>query len=146
MNMRLAPSHVVIEFAGRGEERLEDVGAGVRLAYDADRKIVAVDVPSAPWVEVIGARGGADREYLAGAALRYDEEVDALIIDVARGAYRDSEELLPGLIVDLDAEERVIGLEFLGASTFFSGDAMTEIRRYAIPSTSGAGNGGRGSS
>ncbi|SFI90296.1 DUF2283 domain-containing protein [Methylobacterium brachiatum] len=46
----------------------------------------------------------------------YDPTVDALYIRLADAHVVESEELRPGLIVDLDAEGRIVGVEILDAS------------------------------
>jgi len=46
----------------------------------------------------------------------YDPQVDALSIRLSQhgGAYVESEEVAPGVVVDFDAGGRVIGIELLG--------------------------------
>jgi uncharacterized protein YuzE len=46
----------------------------------------------------------------------YDSEVDVLSIRLAAGEYVESEEVRPGVILDLDAQGGVIGLEIHDAS------------------------------
>lgn len=47
----------------------------------------------------------------------YDPTVDALYIALSTAAVVESEEVRPGIIVDLDAEGRIVGVEILDAST-----------------------------
>ncbi len=47
---------------------------------------------------------------------RYDAESDMLYIQLAERASTESEEVAPGVVLDLDADERVIGIEIEDAS------------------------------
>ncbi len=51
--------------------------------------------------------------------VRYDEEVDALYIRVAEGVIDDTAEVEPGIMVDVDAEGNMMGIEVLNASGRF---------------------------
>ncbi|QGY03632.1 DUF2283 domain-containing protein [Methylobacterium mesophilicum SR1.6/6] len=48
---------------------------------------------------------------------QYDPAVDALYIPLSTAAVVESEEVRPGIIVDVDAEGRIVGVEILDAST-----------------------------
>lgn len=45
--------------------------------------------------------------------VRFDEQADALYVRLGDSPIVESEELRPGLIVDLDARGEVVGLEIL---------------------------------
>ena len=45
--------------------------------------------------------------------ISYDPEVDALTIRLAQGQVSDSEMISPGVIVDYDAHDQIIGVEIL---------------------------------
>ena len=47
---------------------------------------------------------------------RYDPEIDALTIRLADVPIQESQEVAPNIILDFDAEGRVVGLEILNAS------------------------------
>lgn len=47
----------------------------------------------------------------------YDSTVDALYIALSTATVVESEEVRPGIIVDVDAEGRIVGVEILDAST-----------------------------
>lgn len=47
----------------------------------------------------------------------YDPAVDALYIALSTANVVESEEVRPGIIVDVDAEGRIVGVEILDAST-----------------------------
>lgn len=47
---------------------------------------------------------------------RYDPTVDALSIRLSESSVVESEEVRPGVIIDFDAEGRIVGLEILDAS------------------------------
>ncbi len=46
----------------------------------------------------------------------YDSQVDALYLGFSDESVVESEEIRPGIIFDLDAEGRVVGIEILDAS------------------------------
>lgn len=46
--------------------------------------------------------------------LKYDRKNDALYLRLDESAIVDSEEIKPGVIVDYDASDNVIGIEILG--------------------------------
>ncbi len=46
----------------------------------------------------------------------YDRETDTVTITLRDAPIRESDEIKPGVIVDLDAEGRVVGVEILDAS------------------------------
>jgi uncharacterized protein YuzE len=45
--------------------------------------------------------------------LEYDSQVDAAYIKLSDAEVTDSEEVRPGIVVDFDAQDRVIGIEIL---------------------------------
>jgi uncharacterized protein YuzE len=45
--------------------------------------------------------------------LEYDPEVDAAYITLADSTVTDSEEVKPGIVLDYDANNRVVGIEIL---------------------------------
>ena len=47
---------------------------------------------------------------------RYDPDADALYMRLAEGQVAESDEVRPGIVLDLDAEGRVVGIEILDAS------------------------------
>lgn len=47
---------------------------------------------------------------------RYDPDTDALYLRLADAAIVDSEEVSPGVVLDFDAEGRVVAIEILDAS------------------------------
>jgi uncharacterized protein YuzE len=47
---------------------------------------------------------------------RYDPEVDALYVRFAEAKIVESEEVRPGVVLDFDAEGRIVGMEILDAS------------------------------
>jgi uncharacterized protein YuzE len=48
--------------------------------------------------------------------VRFDEQADALYVRLGDSNVVESEELRPGLILDLDERGEVVGLEILGAA------------------------------
>ena len=51
--------------------------------------------------------------------LEYDPEVDAAYLPLARGRVAESEEVQPGVILDFDAHDQVLGVEILRFSRRF---------------------------
>ena len=49
--------------------------------------------------------------------LKIDRESDALYFRLDEAAVVDSEEVQPGVILDFDKENRVVGIEILGISS-----------------------------
>jgi uncharacterized protein YuzE len=45
--------------------------------------------------------------------LEYDSQADAAYIKLSGGEICDSEEVRPGIVVDYDSQDRVIGIEIL---------------------------------
>ncbi len=54
---------------------------------------------------------------------RYDAETDALYVRFADVPVVESEEIRPGLILDFDADGRIVAVEILDASEHISSDA-----------------------
>tara|TARA_Y100000310_G_scaffold245192_1_gene250141 strand:- start:353 stop:547 length:195 start_codon:yes stop_codon:yes gene_type:complete len=57
----------------------------------------------------------------------YNKEEDILNIEVASGDYWKSIELPNGVIIDLNKDGKIKGIEILKASKIFSGDAKKVI-------------------
>ena len=49
--------------------------------------------------------------------LKIDKENDALYFRLDESAIVESEEIQPGIVLDYNAENRVVGIEILGLST-----------------------------
>jgi uncharacterized protein YuzE len=45
--------------------------------------------------------------------LEYDSQADAAYIKLSAGEVSDSEEVRPGVVVDYDAQDRIVGIEIL---------------------------------
>lgn len=48
--------------------------------------------------------------------IEYDPKADAMYIRLAAGTVVDSDEVRPGLVLDFDADGRVLGIEMLDVS------------------------------
>lgn len=48
--------------------------------------------------------------------IEYDPKADAMYIHLAKGEVADTDEVRPGVIMDFDADGRVLGIEMLGVS------------------------------
>jgi uncharacterized protein YuzE len=46
--------------------------------------------------------------------LHYDDKVGALYVALADGEVAESREIRPGVVLDLDAQGRIVGIEVLG--------------------------------
>lgn len=62
--------------------------------------------------------------------LHYDAETDSLYIKVAERPAADSDEILPGIVADLDADGRLVGLDVEHASQVFD---LTEVELDGVP-------------
>ncbi|MEI8123227.1 MAG: DUF2283 domain-containing protein [bacterium] len=49
--------------------------------------------------------------------IKIDKDSDALYFRLDEGRVVESEEVRPGVVLDFDAHDRVVGVEFLGIST-----------------------------
>jgi len=61
---------------------------------------------------------------------RYDPDTDMLYITLASGASTESEEVAPGVVLDFDDKNRVIGIEIEDASTFID---LSRLEVSALP-------------
>jgi uncharacterized protein YuzE len=59
--------------------------------------------------------------------LRVDRENDAVYLRLDEGRIVESEEVQPGVILDFDAEGRVVGLELLGFAKRISADTLKTV-------------------
>lgn len=57
-----------------------------------------------------------------------DKESDALYFRLDENRIVDSEEIKPGVIVDYDANDRVVGVEFLNVSSRASKEQLNSIQ------------------
>lgn len=64
--------------------------------------------------------------------LKIDKEADALYFRLDETAVVESEEVQPGVILDFDKENRVIGIEILGISSRVSLDQLRSLQFETI--------------
>ena len=64
--------------------------------------------------------------------LKIDKEADALYFRLDEAAVVESEEVQPGVILDFDKENRVIGIEILGISSRVSLDHLRSLQFETI--------------
>lgn len=65
--------------------------------------------------------------------IEYDKEADALYIQLKEALVEDSIEVENGVVVDVDSERHVIGLEVLNASKRLTLSDLTNISIRNIP-------------
>ncbi|GAC1328401.1 MAG: hypothetical protein NVSMB26_03650 [Beijerinckiaceae bacterium] len=63
--------------------------------------------------------------------VRYDADVDAVYIRMSEADILESEEMQPGVIIDLDADGKIVALEFLNATERFSPEVIMSFRQAA---------------
>ena len=63
--------------------------------------------------------------------IRYDAEADVVYIRLSDSQILETEETETGMLVDLDAEGKVVGLEFLNAKEYFSAKAIEQFAKAA---------------
>jgi len=61
---------------------------------------------------------------------RYDPDTDMLYIVLSSGVGTESEEVAPGVVLDFDNQNRVIGIEIEDASTFID---LSSLEISALP-------------
>lgn len=59
--------------------------------------------------------------------IKVDRESDALSFRLDESRIVESEEVRPGVVLDYDENERVVGVEFLGISARASDDELSSI-------------------
>jgi uncharacterized protein YuzE len=59
--------------------------------------------------------------------VEYDKEADAMYIHIRKGKYDISEELAENVIIDLDKNGRILGIEVLAASKNLGDELVTKI-------------------
>ena len=64
--------------------------------------------------------------------LKIDKDADALYFRLDEAAVVESEEVQPGVILDFDKENRVIGIEILGISSRVSLDHLRSLQFETI--------------
>lgn len=65
----------------------------------------------------------------------YDADTDSLYIDLSNRAGVDSREVAPGVVVDLDAEGRVVGIDIQDASQVVD---LSRLESDSLPVTGSA--------
>ncbi len=48
--------------------------------------------------------------------IKFDKETDALWVHLAEGVYEQSDEVAPGILLDYDAQGKLLAIEILDAS------------------------------
>lgn len=61
---------------------------------------------------------------------QYYPDTDMLYIELASGVSTESEEVAPGIVLDFDENDRVIGIEIEDASTFID---LSRLEVSALP-------------
>ena len=106
-------------------ENIERRNVKLIVGFDRNKKVVSITVFDPPRHS---SPKGSSHPFLAP---EYDVKADALGLNLTPSPHRqaalDSLEVWPDLIVDFDGNERVVGLEFLNASTWFSGEMLQEF-------------------
>ncbi|MBN1556464.1 MAG: DUF2283 domain-containing protein [Phycisphaerae bacterium] len=60
--------------------------------------------------------------------IKVDKTGDALYFRLDENRIVDSEEVRPGVILDFDENDRVVGVEFLGISTRLAAEELSSIQ------------------
>ena len=60
--------------------------------------------------------------------IKLDRESDALYFRLDENRVVESEEIRPGVILDFDADDKVVGVEFLGVSTRATKDELSTMQ------------------
>jgi uncharacterized protein YuzE len=59
--------------------------------------------------------------------LHFDKEADALYLKLDESAIVESEEVRPGVVLDFNANDQVVGIEILGLCKRMPADALKEV-------------------
>jgi uncharacterized protein YuzE len=59
--------------------------------------------------------------------LHFDKEADALYLKLDESAIVESEEVRPGVVLDFNANDQVVGIEILGLGKRMPADALKEV-------------------
>lgn len=59
--------------------------------------------------------------------LHCDKEADALYLKLDESAIIESEEVRPGVVLDFNADDQVVGIEILGLGNRMPADALKEV-------------------
>jgi len=57
-----------------------------------------------------------------------DKDIDALYFRLDEGVIADSEEVRPGVILDFDENDNVVGIEFLNISTRATKEELSNLQ------------------
>ena len=60
--------------------------------------------------------------------IKLDKESDALYFRLDENRIVESEEIRPGVILDYDEDDKVVGVEFLGVSTRATKDELSTMQ------------------
>jgi len=60
--------------------------------------------------------------------IKVDKETDTLYFRLDENRVVESEEIKPGVILDYDAKDNVVGIEFLGVSVRASTDELSSLQ------------------
>jgi uncharacterized protein YuzE len=59
--------------------------------------------------------------------LHFDKDADALYLKLDESAIIESEEVRPGVVLDFNADDLVVGIEILGLGKRMPADALKEV-------------------
>jgi uncharacterized protein YuzE len=64
--------------------------------------------------------------------IKVDKENDALYFRLDESRIVESEEVRPGVILDFDENDRVVGVEFLGISARATGEELSSLQFQTV--------------
>jgi uncharacterized protein YuzE len=59
--------------------------------------------------------------------LHFDKDADALHLKLDESAIIESEEVRPGVVLDFNADDQVVGIEILGLGKRMTAEALKEV-------------------
>ncbi|MEW6292313.1 MAG: DUF2283 domain-containing protein [Pseudomonadota bacterium] len=59
--------------------------------------------------------------------LHFDKDADALYLKLDESAIIESEEVRPGVVLDFNADDQVVGIEILGLGKRMPAEALKEV-------------------
>ncbi len=60
--------------------------------------------------------------------LHFDKDADALYLTLDESAVTESEEVRPGIVLDFNAQDQVVGIEILNVGKHVGAESLKEVK------------------
>ncbi len=122
MTYRVDNHRATVSFGDASVTEFDRSEEGLVIGLDAGRKITTVT-----FVDPV-KRSASEDVFIK---VRYDQDGDALVIDLDEANYFESSETEFGRIIDYNARNEIVGVEFLDATTRFAPETLRELMTAA---------------